>query len=843
MKPKVSTFTFTFLVMALMPFVAKAVDYSGFCGDPNINEGQNVRWRVEANNLINKTEDEPVTYTLFIEGSGPMVEGYHMQFGYNNRPWRDWWDYITHIEIGEGVTHLSASAMNGSKVKTYSFPSTLESIGESAFYECINLTSIEIPGTVKTIGVSAFDNCKNLEKIILNKGLQSIGKCAFRQHSNENSTKLKSITIPSTVTEIGDGAFSHLYGLTEIILEEGLTVFGGFNYVGVTEVVIPSSVTTINQNALSHCPNLKKIVIGEGVTSIGLDAFDDNPKLEMVVCLPTTVPEGHRPFYPYQNREGFVMVVPAEAYDAYYNNWYDVKKYIVIGGVCGNLTWTYNPSTKALSLLGEGAMPDYDQIENVPWNVYAQEIMSFHIGSGVTYVSNSAFKNYAALTTISVEAGSASYVAEGNCLIHTATSSVVLGCNGSLIPSTATTIKQGAFYECATFTNLTLPANITCVEGGAFIACPITSITVANNNLTYHAEGNCLIETASNTLVLGCEDSEIPTATIKIGDYAFACCKGISSIILPENITTIGDYAFSGCTELSEVYSYAAESPSIETTTFTDIHPEAILYHPSGSDYSAWAPYFKELKYIAKDLETIADGNYEIYDSSFDMPVNTLIYSRTLPNLHWNALYVPFKIPYEAVAENYEVSYINAVHSYDNDDNGTIDELSMEVVKIKSGTLKANYPYLIKARNEEDKEMTLELEDAVLYAAEENAVNCASVYQNFEITGNYSRKSAEDLSESLAISTTGAWQPLATGTYLNPFRLYLTITNRDDSPVEVEPVALSRIRIIENGETTSIIDLTPTADKETYIYDLSGRRVVAPIKGKLYIVNGKKVLF
>ena len=225
------------------------------------------------------------------------------------------------------------------------------------------------------------------------------------------------------------------------------------------------------------------------------------------------------------------------------------------------------------------------------------------------------------------------------------------------------------------------------------------------------------------------------------------------------------------------------------------------------------------------------------------MPVNTLIYSRTLPNLHWNALYIPFKIPYEAVAENYEVSYINAVHSYDNDDNGTIDELSMEVVKIKAGTLKANYPYLIKARNEEDKEMTLELEDAVLYAAEENAVNCASVYQNFEITGNYSRKSAEDLSESLAISTTGAWQPLATGTYLNPFRLYLTITNRDDSPVEVEPVALSRIRIIENGETTSIIDLTPTADKETYIYDLSGRRVVAPIKGKLYIVNGKKMLF
>jgi hypothetical protein len=167
----------------------------------------------------------------------------------------------------------------------------------------------------------------------------------------------------------------------------------------------------------------------------------------------------------------------------------------------------------------------------------------------------------------------------------------------------------------------------------------------------------------------------------------------------------------------------------------------------------------------------------------------------------------------------------------------------MEVVKIKSGTLKANYPYLIKARNQEAKAMTLSYENVTLYAAEENAVNCSSVYQIFEIKGSYSRKSADDLSGSLAISTTGAWQPLATGTYLSPFRLYLTITNRDDSPVEVEPAALSRVRIIENGETTGIINLTPTASQDMVIYDLSGRRVKVPQKGQIYIVNGKKTIY
>jgi hypothetical protein len=131
----------------------------------------------------------------------------------------------------------------------------------------------------------------------------------------------------------------------------------------------------------------------------------------------------------------------------------------------------------------------------------------------------------------------------------------------------------------------------------------------------------------------------------------------------------------------------------------------------------------------------------------------------------------------------------------------------------------------------------------VLYAAEENTLDCSSVYQKFEITGSYSRKSAEDLEGSLAISTEGAWQPLSTGTYLNPFRLYLTITNRDDSPVEVEPTALSRVRIIENGETTGILDLTPAVKKETHIFDLSGRRVLTPQRGQLYIVNGKKVVY
>ena len=87
------------------------------------------------------------------------------------------------------------------------------------------------------------------------------------------------------------------------------------------------------------------------------------------------------------------------------------------------------------------------------------------------------------------------------------------------------------------------------------------------------------------------------------------------------------------------------------------------------------------------------------------------------------------------------------------------------------------------------------MENATLYAAAENTVDCSSVYQAFEITGSYSKKSAEELTGKLAISLEGAWQPLAASTYLNPFRLYMSISDRGDSPLKVNPTALSCVKL------------------------------------------------
>ena len=251
----------------------------------------------------------------------------------------------------------------------------------------------------------------------------------------------------------------------------------------------------------------------------------------------------------------------------------------------------------------------------------------------------------------------------------------------------------------------------------------------------------------------------------------------------------------------------------------------------------------------AVELEslTINDGALTEYKNYVFTTVGTLTYTRTLPNLMWNALYVPFEIPVSELAENYDVAYINDVHSYDTDDDGEIDDLQMEVIKITTGKLWANYPYLIRAKNVDAKEMNLELTDATLRATKENTVTCTSVFMQFDVTGTYNIMSQEDYPEILAISTDGAWKKLAEDTALKPFRLYLTLTALDGSPVVVEEEALTRMRIVtrgEEGDVTGIEDAQFTIDNsEMKIYDLSGRRVKTPAKGGVYIINGKKVVF
>ena len=224
---------------------------------------------------------------------------------------------------------------------------------------------------------------------------------------------------------------------------------------------------------------------------------------------------------------------------------------------------------------------------------------------------------------------------------------------------------------------------------------------------------------------------------------------------------------------------------------------------------------------------------------------NRITYTRTLNNTEWNALYLPFEIPVSQLTDKYEVAYINAIHSYDEDDDGEIDRMSMEVIKLREGTLHANHPYLIKARTTAAKQMSITVENTTLYKAESRTLDCSSVYTKFEITGIYEKMTSAQLAGCYALSG-GSWKNLSSGSSLNPFRLYLRVSSREGSPVKLSEAALARIGIHVQGEetVTSVEErLMQKEQKSDAVYDMSGRRITNPKKGQTYIVNGKKRMY
>ena len=127
-------------------------------------------------------------------------------------------------------------------------------IGDRAFNNCINLTSIAIPNSVTTIGNGAFFGCSSLTSVVIPNSVTTIGSSAFCGCNN-----LTSVVIPNSVTTIGDHAFYYCSSLTSVVIPNSVTTIGNGAFSGcrsLTSVVIPSSVTTIGDSAFSGCNNL-----------------------------------------------------------------------------------------------------------------------------------------------------------------------------------------------------------------------------------------------------------------------------------------------------------------------------------------------------------------------------------------------------------------------------------------------------------------------------------------------------------------------------------------------------------------------------------------------------------
>lgn len=139
------------------------------------------------------------------------------------------------------------------------------------------------------------------------------------------------------------------------------------------------------------------------------------------------------------------------------------------------------------------------------------------------------------------------------------------------IPDSIVRIESGAFMACTNLTKIDIPASVGQIDEFAFINCTaaLQSITVEKANTKYHSESNCLIETASNILILGCKSSIIPDYVTAIGSDAFRGCVELAQISLHEGISQIGDHAFDGCSSLVSI-SLPESVTSIGLGAFSD---------------------------------------------------------------------------------------------------------------------------------------------------------------------------------------------------------------------------------------------------------------------------------
>ena len=454
---------------------------------------------------------------------------------------------LTSVTIPESVTSIGRSAFSGcSGLTSVTIPNSVTSIGDYAFYDCSSLTSIDIPESVTSIGMYAFNGCVNLSSIIIPPNVTVI-----RPNTFENCSGLTSVDIHNNLTVIGAFAFKKCSGLISVNIPNSVTAIGGYAFNGCTSLtsvdISNSQITYVGDYTFAGCSSLTSVTIPNSVTSIGNSAFYGCSSLTSV-----TIPES----------------VTSIGDDAFLD--------------CSSLTSVTIP--ESVTSIGVCAFNDCSNLTKV-------DIASSIIDIKEHYGNYDLFRGCDNLSTIEFHCET---IVSQEWFKQMLIMPIVMG-------DEVKSIDSYAFQYCERLPSVTIGNSVTSIGNSAFYGCEaLTSITVASENTKYDSRDNCnaIIETSSNTLVVGCKNTTIPSSVTSIGGRAFYNCSGLTSVTIPNSVTSIGNYAFQYCSSLTSVTVENPTPITISSDVFSN-RGNATLYVPVGSKgaYEA-ANYWKDFKEI-----------------------------------------------------------------------------------------------------------------------------------------------------------------------------------------------------------------------------------------------------
>ena len=469
----------------------------------------------------------------------------------------------THVVIPAYVTELTLRGCANLTSVEFERGSNLQNLRYEAFYGCTALTSITIPGSVTSIGNSAFSGCSSLT----------------------------SITIPGSVTSIGNSAFSGCSGLTSIIIPDGVKSIGKSAFYGCTSlknITIPASVEMIGAFAFGYAnegyTSLRNVYITDLAAWVGIDfasGADSNPLnyasylyVNGEVVEDIVIPEG-------------VEEISACAFRGY-----------------KNLTSVTIPSS--VTSIGGSAFADCVSLASVVFEEGSQlksldsvfygctSLKSITIPSSVTSLS-ATFRGCTALAEVTFE-------------------------QDSQIKS-----MSGAFDGCTALESIAIPSSVTSIGSavdGCFYGCTKLSavyITDLSAWLAIDFDNHCNPLAYAHNLYLNGElvtELVIPEGTKTINGWAFRDCTSITSLTVPASVESIGDVAFYGCTNLAEVnFADGSRLKSIGESAFHSCSSLTEIKLPEGlTTIGLWA--FEDCTSLTSI--TIPSSLTEIRSCAFD---------------------------------------------------------------------------------------------------------------------------------------------------------------------------------------------------------------------------------